>query len=161
MGKNTHEPGEAPGGERLVFYRVQEAHWCFSCWLLLSSTAAQSVRSPVTCHEHELVAQPWPLSFVIDPRVGQTHRHRAQMCGCHGGGGGRGMGGEFGVRRCQRFHLEWRSQWVLLCSPGTSIQSPGIDRDGRSFEKGNVCICTVGSLRCAAETGPALQSTSL
>ena len=35
----------------------------------------------------------------------QTHRHREQTCGCHGGGGESGMDGEFGVSRCKLLHL--------------------------------------------------------
>ena len=57
----------------------------------------------------------------------QTHGHREQTCGCQG----RGMDGEFGVSRCQLFHLEWTSNEVLLYSPGNYSQSLGIEHDGR------------------------------
>ena len=45
--------------------------------------------------------------------------------------GGSGMDGEFGVRRCKLFHLEWISNEVLWYSTGNHIQSPGIDHDGK------------------------------
>jgi len=41
------------------------------------------------------------------------------------------MVGEFGVSRYTLFHLEWRSNEVLLYSMGNSIQSLGTDHDGR------------------------------
>ena len=48
------------------------------------------------------------------------------------GGGGSGMDGEFGVRRCEPLCLEGISvKQVLLYSTGNYIQSPGIDQDGR------------------------------
>ena len=46
-------------------------------------------------------------------------------------GEGNGMDWEFGVRRCNVFHLEWVSNEVLLYSTGKYIQSLGIDYDGR------------------------------
>ena len=48
-----------------------------------------------------------------------------------GGGDGSGMDRELGVSRCKLFHLEWISNEVLLYSTGNSIQSLGIDHDGR------------------------------
>jgi len=42
-----------------------------------------------------------------------------------------GMDGEFAVSRCKLLHLEWRSNEVLMHSPGNDIQSLGIDHDGR------------------------------
>ena len=60
----------------------------------------------------------------------ETHGHGVQTHGlCQGGG--RGMDGEFGVRRCRVLHLEWISDEVLLHSIGNYIQSLGIDHDGR------------------------------
>ena len=51
-----------------------------------------------------------------------------------------GMDLEFGVGRCKLLHLEWISQEVLLYSEGNSIQSLGIDHDGKQYKKGNVYI---------------------
>ena len=51
------------------------------------------------------------------------------------------MHGEFGVRRCNLFHLEWISKEVLLCSTGNSSQSLVIEHDGRQHEKKNVYMC--------------------
>ena len=45
--------------------------------------------------------------------------------------GGSGIDGEFGVGRCQLFHLEWISNEVLLNSTGNYSHSPGIDHNGR------------------------------
>ena len=61
----------------------------------------------------------------------ETHRHVEQICGCQGGGGGSGIGWEFGVSRCKLLHLEGISNEALLYSTGTYIQSFGIDHDGR------------------------------
>ena len=41
------------------------------------------------------------------------------------------MEGKFGVGGCKLFHLEWTSNEVLLYSTGDSIQSLGLDHDGR------------------------------
>ena len=41
------------------------------------------------------------------------------------------MDGEVGVSRCKRLHLEWISSEVLVYSTGNSLQSLGIDHDGR------------------------------
>ena len=59
------------------------------------------------------------------------HRHREQICGCHGVGGGSGMDREFGVTRCELLQLDWISKEVLLYSTEDYIQSPGIDHDDR------------------------------
>ena len=44
---------------------------------------------------------------------------------------GSGMDGEVGVGGCRLLHLEWISNEVLLCSTGNSVQSLGIEYDGR------------------------------
>ena len=81
-----------------------------------------------------------------------------QTCGCQGGGGGSGLGWEFGVRRCQLWHLEWLSNEVLLYSTGNSIQPLGIEQDGREYEKKDVYIYGItGSLCCAAEVSTTLR----
>ena len=45
--------------------------------------------------------------------------------------GGNGMDWEFGVGRYKLLHLEWVTNEVLLYSTGNSIQSLGIEHDGR------------------------------
>ena len=62
------------------------------------------------------------------------------------------MDWEFGVGRCKLLHLEWISNETLPYSTGNYIQSLGIQRDGREYEKKNVYTCMPGSLCCAAET---------
>ena len=49
----------------------------------------------------------------------QTRGHEEQTGRCQGGGGGSGVDGELGVRRCGLVHVEWISHEVLLCSMGT------------------------------------------
>ena len=71
----------------------------------------------------------------------QTHRHGEQTCGSQGGGGRSGMDWQFGVGRCKLLHVEWISNEVLPYSTGNYSQSPGIDSDGREYEKKIVCIC--------------------
>lgn len=43
---------------------------------------------------------------------------------------------------------------------GKHIKPLGIDRDGRLYEKKNVCMCMTGSLCCAADIGTTLQINS-
>ena len=50
------------------------------------------------------------------------------------------MLGELRVGRCKVFHLGWISNEVLLDTTENSIQSLGIDQDGREYEKKNVYI---------------------
>lgn len=57
-----------------------------------------------------------------------------------GEGGGSGMGGEFGGRRCKLLPIERISNKVLLYCTGNSIQSLDIDHGGRQCEKKNVYI---------------------
>ena len=45
--------------------------------------------------------------------------------------GGGGMDWEFGVGRCKLLHLKWINNEVLLYSTGNSIQSLGVEHDGR------------------------------
>ena len=71
----------------------------------------------------------------------EIHRHREQTCGCQRGGGEGGMEGECGVSRYKLWHGEWKSNEVLLYSPGNSIQSLGIDYDGNEYKKENVYTC--------------------
>ena len=52
-----------------------------------------------------------------------------------GEGEGSGMDWEFGVSRCKLLHLEWMSNEVIPCDTGNFIQSPGIEHDGRYYEK--------------------------
>ena len=73
-----------------------------------------------------------------------------------------GIDGEFRVRRYKLLHFEWISKEVLLYSTGNPIQSLGINHDGRSHKKMNictyvyVCVCMTGSLCCPAATGTTL-----
>ena len=55
-------------------------------------------------------------------------------------GGGSGMGGEFGIGRCKLLHLEWMGNEVLLYITRNSVQSAGIEHDGRWHEEKNVYI---------------------
>ena len=57
-----------------------------------------------------------------------------------GEGEGSGMDREFGVSRRKLLHLEWINNKILLYSTGDSIQSPGIDHNGKEYEKG--CVHT-------------------
>ena len=65
------------------------------------------------------------------------------------------MDWEFGVSRCKLLHVEWISNEVRLYGTGNSMQSLGIDHDGRQYEKKNVCI--TGSVCGTAEPDPTLE----
>ena len=67
----------------------------------------------------------------------QTHRHREQTCGCQQGG--RRMDWEFRVSRCKLLYIEGKNK-VLLYSTGNYIQSPGLDHDGKYYEKEHIFV---------------------
>lgn len=87
-----------------------------------------------------------------------------------GAGGGIGMGWQSGVSRCKLLGLEWISNEVLLYSTGDDVQSHGIERDGRWYEKKDMCVyiyththiyvCMTGSPCCTAEISATLQISS-
>ena len=56
------------------------------------------------------------------------------------------MAWEFGVGRCKLFHLEWISNEVLLTSTGNSIQSLGIEQDGRQYKKRTGSLCSTAEI---------------
>ena len=61
----------------------------------------------------------------------QTHRHREQTCGCHGGESGEGMDWEFGAGRCKLLCIGWINNEVLLYSTG--IKYPVISHNGKAY----------------------------
>ena len=63
------------------------------------------------------------------------HGHGGQTCVCQGRRGGRGTVGDFGVGRCRQLHLEQTDDGVLLYSTGNSIQSLGLEHDGKWKKK--------------------------
>ena len=50
---------------------------------------------------------------------------------CWGEQGERGKDGDSGVGRCRLLCLEWMGYGVLLYSTGNSVQSLGLERDGK------------------------------
>ena len=50
-------------------------------------------------------------------------------------GSGRGMEWEVGISRCKLLSLEWVNNMVLLYSTGNYIQYPGINHNGKEYEK--------------------------
>ena len=64
------------------------------------------------------------------------------------------MDGEFGVHRSKLLYLEWVSNEVLLSSTGNSVQSLGIEHDGREHKKKECMhVCMSESLCWTAEIG--------
>ena len=63
----------------------------------------------------------------------QTHRQREQICGCQGGGGGRGMEEEVRVSRCKLLYTERINNEVLLYSTENYIQRPMINHIGKEY----------------------------
>ena len=59
----------------------------------------------------------------------QTYRHREQTCGFQGRGSG--VDREFGVSKCKLLRIEWIGKEILFYNTGNSIQSLGIEHDGR------------------------------
>ena len=69
-------------------------------------------------------------TMYLSTKEKHSHRHREHIYGCHREGGS-GVNWKFQVSRYKVLHLEWISNEVLLYSRGNSIQSLGIDHDGR------------------------------
>ena len=70
-------------------------------------------------------------------------------------GGGR-TGWEFGVSRCKLLCIEWIDNKVLLYSTGNYIQYPGINHNGKEYEKEYEKESITESLCCVAEINTAL-----
>ena len=72
----------------------------------------------------------WNLKYDPDEltKQKQTHRHREQTCGCHGGVW------EFGISRGKLLYIGWISK-ILLYSTGNYIQYPTINHNGKVYEK--------------------------
>ena len=80
----------------------------------------------------------WNLKYDTNELIHktETHRHREQICGCQGwGGGGEGMDWEFGISRCKLLYIGWINNKVLLYSTGNYIQCPVINHNGKEYEK--------------------------
>ena len=45
------------------------------------------------------------------------------------------MNWKFGISRCKLLHIEWINSKVLLYRIGNFIQSPGINYNGKEYEK--------------------------
>ena len=52
-----------------------------------------------------------------------------------GGGGEGGMNWEFGISRCQLLYIGWINNTDLLHSTGNYIQYPGVNHNGKEYEK--------------------------
>ena len=50
------------------------------------------------------------------------------------------MDGEFGVSRCELFHLEWMSNEVLLDGIGNYIQYSRIDHNGKEYKREGITL---------------------
>ena len=97
----------------------------------------------------------WNLKYGMnDPSYKREtdHGQGEQTYGCWGEGRGNGIDEEVGIGRCKLLHLEWISNGVLLCSTRNYVQSLGIQRDGRWYEKKNICmyvyiyVCVTGTM---------------
>ena len=70
------------------------------------------------------------------------------------------MDWEFGISRCKPLYREWINNKVLLYSTGNCIQYPGINRNGKAYEKEYiymyVCVCRTELLGCTAGSNTTL-----
>ena len=69
-----------------------------------------------------------------------THRCRNQTFGCQGGGAGGGKVWEFGNSRCRQVYIGWINNKVPVWSTGNYIQYPGINSNGKEYEKEHINI---------------------
>ena len=74
----------------------------------------------------------------------QTHRHREEACGCHGGGewGREGLEVWDEQTKPDMDKQEWINNKALLDSTGNYIQYPVINHHGKEylFKKRNICV---------------------
>ena len=75
----------------------------------------------------------------------ETHRQRTG-----------GMEWEFGVSRCKLLYIRWINNKVLLYNTGNYIQCPGVNYNGKEYEKEYRCMCITESLCCTAEINTTL-----
>ena len=57
-----------------------------------------------------------------------------------GEGVGGGMKWEVGVSRCKLLYIEWINNKVLLYSRGNYIEFPGINHNGKEYEKEGIYV---------------------
>ena len=71
-----------------------------------------------------------------------------------------GVEWEFRVSRYKLVHIEWINNKFLLYSIGNYIRYPGINHNGKAYEKEYICVCVcvsvTESLSCMAEINTAL-----
>ena len=65
--------------------------------------------------------------------------------------GGRGVDWEFRVSRCKLLNLEWIDNKILQYNTENSIQSPGVNHNGKEYKRKNVFMCITKSLYCTIE----------
>ena len=64
---------------------------------------------------------------------------------------GRGVDWEFRVSRCKLLNLEWIDNKILQYNTENSIQSPGVNHNGKEYKRKNVFMCITKSLYCTIE----------
>ena len=60
------------------------------------------------------------------------------------------MDWEFRISGCKLVCIEWISNKLLLCSTGNYIQCPGVNHNGKEYERGQIYTCITESLSCTA-----------
>ena len=73
----------------------------------------------------------------ISTKHKQTHRHKEQTCGCHGGG----IDWEFRINIYTLLYIKYIVNKVLLYSTGNNIQYPMINHNGKENEKEYIYMC--------------------
>ena len=73
----------------------------------------------------------------------QTHKHRKQTRGCPKGGV-EGLGGwmdrEFEISSYKLLYTGWKNSKVRLYSPGSYIQNPVTNHNGKEYDKEYACV---------------------
>ena len=78
----------------------------------------------------------WNLKYDINDLIYETETDiENRLVVAKGEGVGGGMQWEFGVSRCKLLYREWINNKVPLYSTGNYIQSPGINHNGKEYEK--------------------------
>ena len=112
--------------------------------IIILSEVSQKEADIIYCHFY-VESKIWHKWICLQKQK-ETHRLRAETCGCWCRGSGRGMDWEFGIGRCKLLHLEWINNKVLIHSTGNYMEYPVINHNGKNTKK-NVYMC-VTELLC-------------
>ena len=86
----------------------------------------------------------WNLKYDTNELIYETERdsqtQRTDLWLPRGKVGGGGKDWEFGISRCKLAYTGWINNKVLVYSTGSYIQYPGINHNGKEYEKAYIYV---------------------